>query len=50
MILSLACHIAPAASTGILGNLAFLLLQERLRNIELHFLVMADCALASRAQ
>jgi hypothetical protein len=49
MVVSLACHIAPAPSTGIPGSLAFLLLQERLRNIE-SFVIMADCALASRAQ
>jgi hypothetical protein len=50
MVVSLIHHIAPVPSTGIPGNPAFLLLQERLPNIELHFVVMADCALASRAQ
>jgi hypothetical protein len=50
MVLSLTHHIAPVPSTGIPGSLAFLLLQECLPNIEAHFAVMADCALASRAQ
>lgn len=50
MVLSLTYHIAPVPSAGIPGSLAFLLLQERLPNIESHFVVMADRALASRAQ
>jgi hypothetical protein len=50
MVLSLIHHIAPVPSTGIPGNLAFLWLQKRLPNIEPHFVVMADRALASRAQ
>jgi hypothetical protein len=50
MLLSLVHHIAPVPSTGMPGSLAFLLLQERLPNVESHFVIMADCALASRAQ
>jgi hypothetical protein len=50
MVLSLIHHIAPAPSAGIPGNLAFLRLQERLPNIESHFVVMADCALATGAK
>jgi hypothetical protein len=50
MVLSLIRHIAAMPSTGIPGNLAFLWLQECLPNMESHFVVIADCALASGAQ
>jgi hypothetical protein len=50
MVLSLIHHIARVPSTGIPDNLTFLWLQECLPSMESHFVVMADCALATGAQ
>jgi hypothetical protein len=50
MVLILASHIAPASGTGTPNSLAFLLLQVCLPNIEPRFVLMPNCALASRAQ
>jgi hypothetical protein len=50
MLLSRIHQIAPVPSIGIPGNLAFLWLQECLPNMESHFVVIADCSLATGAQ